>query len=101
MAAPSASKEQYGIPSVTLDGINVRSKAEKKIGDFLFLHGVQYVYEKILTELNTGKPIAKPDFYLPDFDIYIEYWGRTDSEKYSYDMRRKKRIYKALNCKLI
>jgi DNA helicase-4 len=101
VAARSASKEQYGISSITLDGKKVQSIKEKTIGDFLFLHGVKYEYEKVLLDPSTGKPVAKPDFYLPELGVYIEYWGRTDNEKYSYNMRRKKRIYESLNCKVV
>lgn len=101
MNALSGSKGQYGIPCVTLDGITVKSLKEKTIADYLFRHGVSYKYEKVVIDPASNKPVAKPDFYLPDFDIYIEYWGRLDDEKYSFDMRRKKQIYKKLNCKLI
>lgn len=36
----------------------------------------------------------EPDFYLPEFDIYVEYWGMIDDPKYKeeqYD--RKKKLY--------
>ncbi|MFH1399722.1 MAG: hypothetical protein ABIG95_06460 [Candidatus Woesearchaeota archaeon] len=37
----------------------------------------------------------EPDFFLPEFDVFVEYWGRIDDPEYkkkSYDP--KKRLYK-------
>ena len=35
---------------------------------------------------------VRPDFYLPEFDIYIEYWGM-DTADYRAGMYRKKKLY--------
>jgi DNA helicase-4 len=60
----------------TLGGEEVASEAEKVIADFLFTHNIAYRYEAIAEWAATaeGKPY-RPDFYLPDDDIYIEHWG--------------------------
>ncbi|TSD08694.1 hypothetical protein DP107_18670 [Haloglomus irregulare] len=60
----------------TLGGEEVASEAEKVIADFLFTHNITYRYEAIAEWAATaeGQPY-RPDFYLPDYDIYIEHWG--------------------------
>lgn len=35
---------------------------------------------------------VRPDFYLPEFDLYIEYWGM-DTEEYVDNMRKKQFHY--------
>ncbi|WP_246975582.1 UvrD-helicase domain-containing protein [Natribaculum luteum] len=61
----------------TLQGEEVRSRAEKRIADFLFTHQVDYRYEDIATwaETSEEKRSYEPDFYLPEYDIYIEHLG--------------------------
>lgn len=66
---------------VTLQGTKVKSRAEKLIADFLFIHQVTYRYEDRATwaESGTEKAGYTPDFYLPDYDMYIEHWGIDES----------------------
>ena len=66
---------RYGIRS--LEGEQVKSFEECEIANFLYLHGVNYEYERAY-EHNTGTPGKgpyRPDFYLPDAAIYIEHFG--------------------------
>ena len=83
----------FGEKCITIDGVKVRSKAEKKIADFLVNHGVKYHYEKMLRTWALGSKISFPDFYLPQYKIYIEYWGLIDYERYSLTMKRKMAKY--------
>ncbi len=64
---------------VSINGTKVNSRAEKEIMDCLLTHKIN------------GKPIFvgyepdvggfRPDFYLPQFDVFIEHWGlRKDGE---------------------
>lgn len=69
----------------TNDGHFVRSRAEKLIDDKLFSLGVEHILEKKIA----GKRY-KCDWYLPDFDIYIEYWGLCGRK--FYDKRKEKKI---------
>lgn len=57
------------------DGHKVRSRAEALISNFLFSNKIRYVYEKpVFYEDENGEhKTLHPDFYLPDFDTYIEY----------------------------
>lgn len=61
----------------TLQGEIVKSYGELQIANYLFSNGIKYEYEieyKYNT-LNIEYQQYKPDFYLPEYDIYIEYFG--------------------------
>ena len=57
-----------------------KSLEEVKIANFLFLNGVNYKYEEPYQYPTANNVYAqyKPDFYLPDNDIYIEHFGLID-----------------------
>lgn len=61
----------------TLKGEEVKSRAEKAIADFLLLHDIDYQYEKTASwaDKHEEKRVYQPDFYIPDYDIYIEHLG--------------------------
>ncbi|MBE6531376.1 MAG: hypothetical protein E7679_04735 [Ruminococcaceae bacterium] len=69
------------------DGDYVRSKSEREIDDFLYANRIWHVYEPEYVCHNKKK--YYPDFYLPDYGLYIEYFGRTDEE---YIEKKKKKI---------
>jgi len=89
----------------TIKGEKVRSHQEAQIADWLFLNGIKYVYEAEYRETKTGsrlRRIYKPDFYLPDYGIYIEHWGVKrsgstapwiDGNKYKADMTWKRQLH--------
>ena len=61
----------------TLNNEKVKSLEETKIANFLFMHGVNYEYER-LYPFESADPLRKayrPDFYLTDYDIYLEHFG--------------------------
>ena len=64
-------------PPTTLGNETVKSYGEMEIANFLAQNNVSYIYEhpyKIDTR-SAEYGQYKPDFYLPDYDIYIEYFG--------------------------
>jgi hypothetical protein len=67
-------RKQYGIASTTIYGEQVKSIGEKTIADYLCGKGIRYYYESPAYTLDR-QFISKPDFYLPDYDVYLEYWG--------------------------
>ena len=76
------SPEEYGTPSVTLTGQSVRSKGEKIIADYLTRHDIAYYYEAQATSNDWfifKSNISKPDFFLPQYNLFVEYWGLVDS----------------------
>lgn len=63
---------------IALNGENVKSLEEAFIANFLFLNGVKYEYEKKYPKeyVSDGQHRAyHPDFYLPDYDIYLEHYA--------------------------
>lgn len=88
---------------VTLNGEKVKSKQEKFIADYLFEHGIDYIYEKSfypskidlfksginkndeqeLMRLLESKKEIKPDFYIQGKNLVWEHWaidGNEDEE---------------------
>ena len=86
---------EYGRPSVTMRGEVVRSRSEKAIADWFYSNGVRYAYEHPAFD-RRGSVISRPDFYLPDYGVYIEYWGLAGTGKeYGRTMRWKEAQYRA------
>ncbi len=98
----------------TLNNEKVKSLEETKIANFLFLNGINYEYEK-LYPYETGDPLRKryrPDFYLTDYDIYLEHFGinkdfsapwlsYVEEQKYLEGIRWKRDLHSANKTKLI
>ncbi len=64
-------------PPTTINDEVVKSYGEMLIANFLAQHGVKYIYEadyNVDTRTEEYRQY-KPDFYLPDYNIYIEYFG--------------------------
>ncbi len=62
----------------TLKGEKVKGFGECHIANWLFQMGVDYVYEERYQQVETRTPefrTYRPDFYLPDHNIYIEHFG--------------------------
>ncbi len=54
----------------TLNGNKVRSKSEQYIADWLYRHSIPFEYEPLL---NIKDFDFRPDFFIPDANIYIEH----------------------------
>ena len=79
-------------------GTLVQSDGERKIADWLSTHNIAYRYDERFRILN-GHAI-RPDFYLPELDIYIEYWGM-DTADYKIGMLKKQQLYQQQGKRLI
>jgi hypothetical protein len=82
----------------TRAGVVVQSEGERCIADWLTAHGVTYRYDakfRILSEFQ-----IRPDFYLPELDVYIEYWG-LDTPQYKMSMYKKQMLYQQEGKRLI
>ena len=98
----------------TLKNGKVKSLEEVQIANFFFLNGVDYEYEK-LYPFESQDPLRKgykPDFYLKDYDIYLEHFGITrnytvpwlspiEAQKYLDGIDWKREFHKQNNTKLI
>jgi DNA helicase-4 len=61
----------------TFQGEIVRSVEEAVIANHLYLNGINYEYERLypFEAADTFRKRYRPDFYLPDYDIYLEHFG--------------------------
>lgn len=64
-------------PPTTINNETVKSYGEMDIANFLTQNGIQYIYEIPYTVDTRTSEYGQynPDFYLPNYDIYIEYFG--------------------------
>jgi len=93
----------------TLRGERVKSKGEKIVADYFYQNGIRYDYGQIAKAgaRISGTKIPRPDFYLPDYDVYVEYWGMIDvadgvvRSEYIRQMRWKMEQYHKNNIKFI
>ncbi len=84
--------------SITKNGEQVKSKSEMTVANCLRQLGLEYEYEKPVDVWARGKAYTLlPDFYLPQFDIYIEFWGLASQEEYRKKMAWKKKMYRRRN----
>ena len=80
------------------DGTAVQSAGEKRIADWLAARKIAYVYdERFRVARDT---LIRPDFYLPEFDLYIEYWGM-DTPEYNANRQKKLWLYQRAGKKLV
>ncbi|MEI6647166.1 MAG: HEAT repeat domain-containing protein [bacterium] len=82
----------------TLDGTLVQSDGERRIAEWLATHGIAYRYDARLRIIEGFQ--IRPDFYLPEYDVYIEYWGM-DTPRYKAGMYLKQDLYMHASKKLI
>ncbi|MCX7004145.1 MAG: HEAT repeat domain-containing protein [bacterium] len=82
----------------TRGGTLVQSDGERIIAEFLDAHGIAYRYDERIRIIE-GFAI-RPDFYLPEFDVYIEYWGM-DTTDYKIGMLKKKKLYQQEGKRLV
>lgn len=80
------------------DGTLVQSHGERIIAEYLDNSGIVYRYDERFRIIE-GMAV-RPDFYLPEFDVYIEYWGM-DTVDYKIGMLKKKKLYQQEGKKLI
>jgi len=80
------------------DGTFVQSDGEKKIAEWLDSRNIVFRYDERIRIIE-GMAI-RPDFYLPEFDVYIEYWGM-DTTDYKIGMLKKLKLYQQEGKRLI
>jgi hypothetical protein len=80
------------------DGTWVQSDGERLICEVLDAERIRYRYDERFRILD-GYAI-RPDFYLPEFDVYVEYWGMNTTD-YKIGMLKKQQLYQQQGKKLI
>jgi hypothetical protein len=77
---------------------------EGRLGRYLAENGIRYEHEVVAAkDAQVFKRIfAKPDFYLPDYGVYVEYWGMAHAgPEYARQMRRRMAAYNARSIRFI
>lgn len=104
--------ETQGENLITLQEETVKSYQELLIANFFTLNGIRYLYEEPyeIRTWTTERRQYKPDFYLPDYGIYIEHFGidrqgntapYIDNNKYLEGMRWKRELHNTNQTTLI
>jgi hypothetical protein len=80
-----------------------RSDGERKISRFLDTNSISYRYESpVLVDSVRGKRrIWYPDFYLPEFKTYIEYYGMAGNRDYAPCLETKRSVYQKMGLDVI
>nr|WP_238786883.1 UvrD-helicase domain-containing protein [Ferrimonas lipolytica] len=89
----------------TLKGERVKSFGELYIANWLFTNGIEYQYEAKYEHDVSSVDFRQyqPDFYLPDYGVYIEYYGideddstapYIDNQQYLESMAWKRQLHK-------
>lgn len=115
-------KHERAFRNVSLNGTECKSLEEVIIANFLYLHQVEFEYERIYPlnreDQNPDFGAYSPDFYLPGYDIYHEHYGideqgnvpayfkcrapfRTATEQYQNGMHWKELIHEKYGTRLI
>ena len=94
--------DNYGNLTIECDdGRRVRSRAEALISNFFYNNKIRSVYEKTIYYQENGETkTVHPDFYLPDYDLYIEY-NEIKKKSYLQNKEFTKNIYNKLNMKVV
>ncbi len=86
------------------DGHIVKSKSERDIDNYLYDNKIFHAYEKRFRYLdeNSNPQELRPDFYLPEKNLYLEHWGYDETnKKYTEAKNFKLEIYKKHNLTII
>ena len=79
-----------------------RSEGERRIAATLDKYGIPFIYEQKVTLNDNGRiRTFRPDFYLPEFNLYIEYYGRVGNQDYDTRTAKKQTAYAANNINVV
>ncbi|MHA1775730.1 MAG: hypothetical protein DRO88_04520 [Promethearchaeia archaeon] len=82
---------KYPSRYVCLDGDVVRSISECLVDNFLYRNGIKHKYEDVIVKSAAHQ--YKYDWYLPDINLYLEFFGFS-GKKYKETMEKKKKFYR-------
>lgn len=99
---------------ITIQEEKVKSLEEVMIANFLFLNGIEYEYENNYPHQTATRYHRQyqPDFYLPEYDLYLEHFGINrnnrapwlspiEERKYLEGMEWKRQLHQEHGTKLI
>jgi hypothetical protein len=85
------------------------SKSEERVGEYFLRKKIKfYLHPAIKLQKSFGpitipfmRRILHPDFFLPEYNVYVEYWGMVDDENYNEKRKKKMKDYKANDVDII
>jgi hypothetical protein len=80
------------------DGTLVQSAGERRIAEWLTQNKIRYRYDATFRII--GEFQIRPDFCLPELDVYVEYWGM-DTPQYKMSMYKKQVLYQQEGKRLV
>lgn len=81
------------------NGTVVQSDGERIVAEDLAAMGLTFRYDNRFRIIK-GYAI-RPDFYLPELDVYIEYWGMEENLDYRIGMMEKTKLYQQAGKRLV
>lgn len=74
----------------------LKSEGERRLAAALDYYSLPFIYEPKVTFLDgTRDRVFRPDFFLPDWNVYIEYFGRVGDDSYDKRTAEKIRLYES------
>jgi len=86
-----------------ISSVQFKSRGERKIAGFLNENDIKYKYESgVLIYQTDGKQrLWYPDFQLPEFSTYIEYFGMVGNPEYDRGIKVKETAYAYMGLSVI
>lgn len=80
-----------------------KSQGERRIAYFLDDYSIKYLYEPavLVNSADEKYRIWYPDFHLPEFGAYIEYYGLAGEENYDRGIKTKQSVYSKMGMEVI
>ncbi|OIR15990.1 hypothetical protein GALL_34940 [mine drainage metagenome] len=94
---PEGFREKFPPTIRASDGHMVRSRGEAMIDALFYENRIVHAYERLV-------PVEQAmycDFYLPEYDLYIEFWGMESNPKYRARKTKKLEIYRQNGLRLL
>lgn len=86
-------RKQYLAEHQCDDGHYVRSYSEMLIDNWLYKNRIVHAYEKSVFMPSEPEFVVLSDFFIPDGEVYIEFWGLTGNEAYAARRKKKESLY--------
>jgi len=93
---------EQGLENKLQDTERYKSEGERRIAQTLNQYGIPFIYEPKLPLKTDNRPTTlRPDFYLPQHNLYIEFYGRAGNQDYDKRTEHKQRTYAENNVKVL
>ncbi len=83
-------KRRFEPVLATESGVKVRSQYEKRCADYLFSNKIEFLYEPLML---LGGRQFRPDFFLPEYNLFLEICGYDHMPFYRDHTAHKQQIY--------